>query len=388
MPARPRATRDLTDPSFPHGKSAGYQRGCTRDEDCPTTPTCRVVRNRQNKQNKVNRDRGRSGRAMAAAGVLEHDDLVLAAVPDATYNAYATLAGVAPSCFNHMRESGVTSPRTATALLHVTPTALAAATGVVDADRVRHLLRQLQAAGYSLAWVQERVTTGSLNHLLIGPGGKRHTRYCHRRTYEEVRAVFEATGGRVADPGRDGVHPVGMRVAQAAARRAGYTVEAAYDQSVVGDVVTVDPRSIPNHPWALADDYAAYLLDFAYALATIGISENQTAARAQVAGDQGESAATRMTCRRIISRLGLRWIDEHRRELTPLEAARANRKVLDRIKAAYWAYEAAEVGPVTAALDLRLLNPNSVGSAGARGKGPLVPADHPELVAWNARAAA
>lgn len=46
MPKQRRDLSDLSDPAFPHGRHAGYNRGCRKGSPCPATPTCNEAHNK------------------------------------------------------------------------------------------------------------------------------------------------------------------------------------------------------------------------------------------------------------------------------------------------------------------------------------------------------
>lgn len=350
-------TRDPRDPTFPHGTPAGAFRGCT-DDVCPATPTCRQRQAREKKRRRHDKLNGNPSR-QPVGPVLEHIDALIAAVPRATDHYIALAAGMSRGSHltRGLRGKYETVNRsTAQRLLALTPEALAAVMPQIPVEDLRWRIGTLQAAGFPLAWQQQESGIKNLRNYM------QHTpreEYVRRDTYQALCDLAERIGDRMADPIRDGIPQRSISHAKACGRRAGYYPPSAYD-----DDGNVNPRFVPDHPWALLDELCGDALDVALDLTHVGPGRTLT----DVARAHGwDKKRVERTWK---DDLGLRAPAPGRAGIHP-----DCQPIVARIRAVCDDYETSRIGPVTAVLMLNLYD--------ARWMGDNYDRDHPELLAWT-----
>lgn len=271
--------RDTSHPAFPHGTARGVQRGCADRDTCPATPTCWEQRRKQIKRTQVARDRGLSSR-VDPRQALAHVDRVKAAVDGSSDSAFERAAGLSVSTLHGMRSGQCCLPQTARKILQVTPALLAEHSEYVAVDRIRHLIRILQASGYPLRWQQEQSGVSNLSAMWI----IRHTRngqvrqLCSARSYATMRALYDRIGGREADPTRDGLTRRQIGMARRFGKDHGYYPVGAYDTD---EHLTLNLRGWPGHPWQIADEKCGRMLD-ALRLSLNGATALATAAAVEM----------------------------------------------------------------------------------------------------------
>lgn len=318
----------------------------------------------------------RHATARDAAAAARHARRLLTEVPAASDAALARVAGVSESTVTLLRAPGHRpSPRTAAAVLGVTPTALAAARGLAPADRAVHLVRTMQAAGWSVAWQGRQLGSDFLPNMLV-----RHARgaqrWVHATRLAAVEALASQVGDREATPG-DGVTTRSIGHAKACARRDGW-----YPPGCYRDDGTLDPRAVPvardsrgrvvsGHGWVLADEEAALTLDVLRA--SVGLDPATSTVLARRLGTNPRRV------QRVRARVGLTYdctANTHLRVTAGAHtAAAAVQVVLD-------GYDDGGLDPVHACYRLFWLNPDP------DRYGHLltwrVPRDHPGRVAYDA----
>lgn len=336
---------DLWTLDVPHGSTSTYHSFACRCQPCAAATTLRERHRLAGRPAPGSPLRDTKKRAQVARHLLllrEHATMRYIAKRAGIDHYTVQLAAANPT-------SGITH-RTALALLSVSVDDVQGDPSnriMVDSAPSLHLVQCLRALGYPMSWLERQI--GFNNNLYM-----MHTR-------EKITAT---TATRIADLAAhinehqatpaDGIpaHIIRLTKAEAAAR--GWYPPAAYD-----DHGNVDPRSIPGHKWALADEWCARQIEAIYQL-SCGVP-NADAAR--IAGITPDSLAQR-------PRHGLTYSTDGK-ELD----YQASGLRLTQIRDVYRRYEATEVGAVTAALELGVARSDYATQWG----------DHPEVVAWLAR---
>lgn len=243
----------ITAPGFPHHTKRGYWRGCN----------CRGCREAM-RRHKIFIDLRRTeGRTLGTDRVdstpaREHLRDMLAADPTITYNAIARAAGI-----SHRGVGDIVKGRYATMrrdhrqrVLDLTVDQARAHREFIPRAEVMPLVRQLQAAGYPLEWLtthgvltntrfaQHRRSPGAAS-LGFRPHIANHIRDLHAR-YADTPATPEATG----------IAPHVIARCRDTARANGW-----WPVWLLDDGGELDPRAVPDHPWAQLDAEAARRLD-------------------------------------------------------------------------------------------------------------------------------
>lgn len=340
--ARQYVTRDPADPTFPHGTPRGRRRGCTCD-------ACRRAMYRSDTQNSLARMSGRTVDNAIVDGTRAraHLEGLLAGLPCVSNQAVGRAVGMTGAGVAYLRHNPKAQLRAcnARALLGLTVESLMRQAGLVPCGPYARKVRQMQALGYPLVWQAGRLGYNGRHGLaprFLYTGDR--VLGITRKVGDRVDALAAEIGNRPASTA-DGLTGYAIRRAKDAAAAWGAYPPAFYDEA--GDL---DVRSIPGHPWAVADDRAARRLDLARLLLT-----GKTAP--EVARLHG---CTERSVVRMIGRLGVQLDNPGRQDmLADLEA------VID-------AYDEGEGDPVEIALRLGILAAEQI------------PRDHPGLQAWKA----
>ncbi len=352
----PPVTRDLTDPAFPHGKSAGYLRGCTAKKPCPSTPTCTEARRRAVNARALAHLNGKPPR-VPLEPVLRHIEWLVEQVPGATGTHIGEIAGLHHSAWTTMRRSRTCTRRTAAAILAVTPDMVRKTTHVVPIEKVRHLAYTMQALGYPLVWQAEQCGEPQLPQKINQK--HRDCQFVERVAYERVQALADRVADQPADPIRDGISPIRSSLARTFARKAGYWPPAAYDSDG-----NLDLRLLPGHPWAEAIEHASRAVEAIRLVLHGGMRLHEAEAHTGFDGD---------VLRRYRQRAGLVYQRGAHQSAPSTLDREASADAIARIDQVLARYNRGEIDPLYALLELGVLP--------ARGT-PLVPADHPTLVQW------
>lgn len=332
---------DPTAPGFVHGTESGYRHGC----DCST---CGDAAYRAGKQRRVRLSRGIRRRTDEAtqARVRAHVEQLRDMHPGHTIRSISTSAGL-PETLLEQFMNGKTKDifvESASALLAVTPDSIVK--HFYPIEDARRLIGQLQALGYSIRWQEKR--TGIDMHGVFASPYPTVRAY----VYEALRALLASTGESPADPERDGLTKQGITQAKAAARRNGFYPPACYDEDG-----TLNPRAIPDHPWAIADDKAHRKIE----LLRTFVTNDGRMSRSEVAAACGQDVKN---VDRLVERYGLQLDQPRRPKRIAWLAAQ-----LDR-------YDTDSVDPVRFCIDIGLTGADQFSS-----KHPAVAqwiAEHPE----------
>lgn len=339
-----RVIKDPNHPDFPHGTIVGGRR------KCPCSP-CRVAKNREDKRLAVLRERrGTSSRcapAEVAERVVAHIKH-LAEMPGFGYAAISESVGLSHSTAGAVVASGRVSPRAARALLSATPAGVAKHSPWVPHSEVMFLLRTMQALGYPVAWQERKIGHVGLLRLIVDREGKQER--VDAKVGQKLRDLAREVGDRRATPGPD-LPASSIAYALSMAKRHGYYPPAFYDEDG-----TLNWRSIPDHPWSVADEKAHRRIDLLrYVVRRDGFDMNN----AEIALATGE---TKREVERVVAQFKLGHTERRRP------------KRIAWLKAQLDAFDGdADYDPITFTLDVGLYTPDA----------PLIPTDHPGFLSWR-----
>lgn len=211
------------------------------------------------------------------------------------------------------------------------------APSLVNCGAVR-IVRTLQAQGFPIPW-QERRVGADLAHLTIFPDDD----LIDADTLTRLRRLAARCGERMAVPDHM-LTTAQITAARAEARRDGWYPSCAYDEDG-----NLDPRALPEHPWAVIDEVCARRLRVAAAIVA-----HPHARGGRIADDVGVSRRSVARSRARANRLTAQdpgWV----------------RKATDLVGA----WERCDTPATLAALRLGLIDAETV------------PPDHPDLAAFR-----
>ena len=242
MPPRPKLTRDLDHPDFPHGEPRGRARGCDR-------PCCVEADRRHRKLARIRRERGIASQARPAPEPTARtaQRRVAQAMADDKTLSRTTLAaalGIPRSTLSRVIDGKPVSTATVRTILARLDHAAPRTAFVPGADYVR-AVNQLRALGYSLPWQEEQTGTAvmSVVHSITHYGQAT----VRRRLMDAIEDLAERIDGKPpVDADRSSV-----KQAQAAARKAGYYPPQHYNPDG-----TLNYATLPDHPVTIANTAA------------------------------------------------------------------------------------------------------------------------------------
>lgn len=217
---------------------------------------------------------------------------------------------------------------------------------MVDVKPTRHTIGTLRALGYPITW-QEREAGLPVNVL-------HRTMYHHDQISVRYARALAALAARLGDRKAGPEHGITAHIADRTRREAaaaGWYPPAAYD-----DEGNLDPRSIPGHPWAVADEWCAKQVIANYQL-SLGLPCHEAARIAE------------------LTETSLRQRPKHGLVYTETGVGLDYAACGDRVAQfheVYGRFEANEIGAVTAAIELDVI----------RADFRIYWKDHPEVVAW------
>lgn len=328
---------DPTDPNVEHGKASTYSKVRCR---------CRACRDAQLRSH-TNWIAGRKTdhTILEAPGLAEH---VTRLVQAHGIQAVAAASGVTQYPIRTVMRGSRARVRVIRALAATTAAECARHATLVPSATALHQSRTMLALGYPLTWQAKQAGVSATAVHDFATGNR-----IQQRVAKAMQELADRIGDRPATP-EDGLTPHAISLSKGRARRMGYYPPAYYDENG-----QVDPRSIPDHPWSKIDTRADDHLRAAKLLITPGHTQEQIA---QLIGHSEKWVGARAKS------LGLSYtktgVNEYAVDWS------LHRDVMTRVSTVYADYEAGEVGPVTAAITLGLMNPT------------ITYKEHPEVVAW------
>lgn len=333
---------DVTAPRFEHGR-VGFRNKCR-------CATCR---------NGARRRRLMSAAKIVQPGTVIYDptfhDHVAALVAAGNANQIDALTGIDKSAIRKFLADPARGMRKRNydKLRALTPDKVARARAdrvLVDGARSYQVMRTLAALGYPRTWLLEQV---GLTGRTPGANG----REVYRSTERALEALARRIGDTPATPENTGYPAQAITLTASRARRAGFYPPAFYDDD--GNLAV---SALPDHPWTELEARAGDLIQAAKMCAN-GHTQGEAAQRLGV---------NIRTVQRWVKPLGFTYMPNGEFNLyASWEAKR-------RVDAVYADYEAHEIGPITAALALGLLDGRKISR-------PKATQDHPEVKAWNDR---
>jgi hypothetical protein len=329
----------ITADGFPHGTNRGYELHCGCDP-------CRDARRSYTKRLTLSRTRGAlaDGQHVDASAARAHLAELRRQVPLASNYTLRRVTGLSQGTIERLIDGSATriAVRSARRLLDTSVEDVRAAAFCVDPTDTWNKVRQLQAAGYPVRWQSEQINVARA--ALVGGDGRE---LITAKVAEAVADLHRRVGLRLATPATTGVNQRIITRVRIEARKLGYYPPGCYDDN--GDL---DPRSIPDHPWSMADERAGQCLAILRDILDGELSHADIAVRYGVSDRK---------VGRVAGAVGVVHTNPEREQ-----AETTARAVLD-------AYDHTDLDPVHAALRLHLFT-----------SGYAIPSDHPGLLAYQA----
>lgn len=244
--------RDPNHPDFPHATKLGAARRCKCDRCRPIALKLmkhrRIMRERHVALNGAGAVRNRTPAAVRAK-TYEHIT-VLASIPGASYAAIGRAAGLQDSAvgifMNRYSRGRSMHPDSAAAVLNVTPDSLRPHLAFIARSEAVHVVRQLQALGYPIAWQENQPGCKGVRHFMASKPQTVST-----SVYVALVALRDRLTYSPAQPVEGELVQRAITRAKMEARKHGVHPPSYYDEAG-----NLDVTAIPGHPAAVANDYA------------------------------------------------------------------------------------------------------------------------------------